>query len=198
MMLVELDTPGTSSLPVRIFAGHLRLGTGFSDDGSEDELLEGYLRAALAAVELRLGKALLSRRFVWELTRWSCSDRLFLPIAPVQSIVALRIVDQSGVATLTDVSSLSLEKNSQRPVLNAGRSVLPPVPARGHVELEFTAGYGPDWTDVPADLRQAVLLLATDYYERRSAGEQATEAFPLSVASLLETHRALRGLGAVG
>ena len=31
----------------------------------------------------------------------------------------------------------------------------------------FDAGFGADWADVPADLRQAVLLLAAEYYEQR-------------------------------
>lgn len=42
---------------------HLRLGSGFADDGMQDGLIEGYLRAAMAAIEGRIGKVLLARRF---------------------------------------------------------------------------------------------------------------------------------------
>jgi hypothetical protein len=36
--------------------------------------------------------------------------------------------------------------------------VLPPVPSEGQAVIEFDAGFGPAWGDVPADLQQAVLL----------------------------------------
>ena len=59
MVLVELTTVPTGALPVTEFATHLHLGTGFADDGSQDAVLEAYLRAAMAAIEARIGKALI-------------------------------------------------------------------------------------------------------------------------------------------
>jgi uncharacterized phiE125 gp8 family phage protein len=50
---------------------------------------------------------------------------------------------------------------------------------------------------VPADLRQAVLLLAAHYYENRDAGALGEAAMPAGVAGLLGPWRALR-LGAGG
>ena len=61
MILTEVSAPPAAAVPVRAFAEHLRLGTGFADDGSEDAVLELYLRAAMAAIEARLGRALLAR-----------------------------------------------------------------------------------------------------------------------------------------
>ena len=51
MNLIELTTIPSAEIPVRAFADHLKLGSGFADDGSQDDLLEGYLRAAMAAIE---------------------------------------------------------------------------------------------------------------------------------------------------
>ena len=64
MILTEVSAPPAAAVPVRAFAEHLRLGSGFADDGSEDAVLELYLRAAMAAIEARLGRALLAREFV--------------------------------------------------------------------------------------------------------------------------------------
>ncbi len=50
-------------MPVQALKNHLRLGTGFADDGMQDGLIEGYLRAAMAAIEGRIGKALIARQF---------------------------------------------------------------------------------------------------------------------------------------
>ena len=49
-MLVEQTTAPAAALPVADFRDHLRLGTGFADEGAEDSLLETFLRAAIAAV----------------------------------------------------------------------------------------------------------------------------------------------------
>ena len=49
MILTEVSAPPAAALPVRAFAEHLKLGTGFADDGSQDAVLELYVRAAMAA-----------------------------------------------------------------------------------------------------------------------------------------------------
>ena len=55
-MLVEETTVPAAALPIAAFKDHLRLGTGFSEDTIQDSVLEGFLRAAVAAIEARTGK----------------------------------------------------------------------------------------------------------------------------------------------
>jgi uncharacterized phiE125 gp8 family phage protein len=193
MMLTELDPPVLGLEAVRAFGDQLRLGSGFADDGSQDALLDLYLRTAIAAIESRIGKALLSRRFSWTLTRWREADRQPLPVAPVQAVEAVRIVDHLGNETETDSAEWALVPADQRPVLRGSWSNgLPTIPEMGRVEIVFTAGYGPDWSDIPADLRHAVLLLATNFYENRSADEGREGSMPFGVLALLEPFRPVR------
>ena len=42
MMLVEETTVPLSALPVATFKDHMRMGSGFSDDGVQDGVLEGF------------------------------------------------------------------------------------------------------------------------------------------------------------
>ena len=72
MNLVELTEVPDEALPVALLREHLRLGTGFPDDSLQDALLAGFLRAALAAIEGRTGKALLERSFALTLSAWRC------------------------------------------------------------------------------------------------------------------------------
>ena len=65
MVLVELTSLDLADLPMEAFRAHLRLGTGFADDAIQDEVLESYIRAALAAIEARLGKVLITRSYRW-------------------------------------------------------------------------------------------------------------------------------------
>ncbi len=94
MMLVEQTTVPTEALPVAQFKDHLRLGTGFADDGVQDNVLESYLRAAMAAIEARTGKILITRSFTWTLTAWRDLSTQALPVGPVSAITQLTITDR--------------------------------------------------------------------------------------------------------
>ncbi|RMH53197.1 MAG: hypothetical protein D6686_01115 [Alphaproteobacteria bacterium] len=193
MMLTELEPPVLGVEAVRALGDQLRLGTGFADDGSQDALLELYLRTAMSAIESRIGKALLERRFSWTVTRWREPDRQALPIAPVQAVEELRLVDHLGNQTIADRSEWVLVPDGQAPVLRGSwTGDLPEIPEMGRAEVVFRAGYGPDWDDIPADLRQATLLLAANYYENRSADEGRDGAMPFGVLALLEPFRPIR------
>ncbi len=196
MMLVELTSVPGGVLPVAEFAAHLHMGTGFADDGSEDAVLEAYLRAAIAAIEARIGKALITRRFSWQLTAWRKADAQGLPVAPVQAVTALRLVDRQGGDTLVSADDYRLEKDSQRPRLRSMGSCLPAIPAGGTVEIEFDAGYGPDWAQIPVDLAQAVFLLAAHFYENRRGEEGRDALLPFGVMALIEGYRSVRIFGA--
>ena len=195
MMLVELGTIAAADLPIAEFGAHLRLGTGFSDDGSEDALLEACLRAAMAAIEARTGKALMTRRFSWQLTGWRDARAQVLPVAPVSAITALKIVDAAGVASLVPAGDYELQKDAQCPRLIAPGGRLPMVPEGGSAEVEFDAGFGPAWADLPVDLAQAVFLLAAHYFDNRGSAGGQEDLLPFGVLALIEAYRNVRVLG---
>ncbi len=193
MILTELSAPPAAAVPVRAFAEHLRLGSGFADDGSQDAVLELYLRAAMAAIEARLGRALLARPFVWTVSRWRDPASQALPLAPVVSVEAITLIGADGVETAVEPDQWSVLRDAQRPRLvgRFGRS-LPRIPRGGHAELRFTAGFGEAWEAVPADLRQAVLMLAAHFYENRSEAGTVAGSMPFGVLVLLEAYKATR------
>lgn len=189
MMMVELTTVPPAALPVAALSAHLRLAHGFSDDGTQDTTLERCLRAACAAIEARIGKALFTRRFVVTLLAWQSPKTHVLPLAPIVQIAAVRLVTRAGAETVVDPASYRLQPDRHRPVLMATGARLA-VPAQGgSIEVEFVAGFGEDWGALPADLQQAVMILAAQYWAQDSAPEAG---FPMSVAVLLEPHRPLR------
>lgn len=194
-MLIEQTTVPASALPIVALKEHLRLGTGFADDGVQDGLLEAYLRAAIAAIEGRIGKALLARVFSWSVTGWREAREQALPIAPVTAIQAVTLVDRGGVETVVDAGRYRLVKDAHRPRLMAVGPALPGIPPDGTAEVVFEAGFGPGWADIPADLAQAVLLLAAQYHERRHEGGPAEGTMPFGVMALIERWRTVRVLG---
>ena len=193
MILTELSAPPSAVVPVRAFAEHLRLGTGFADDGSEDQVLELYLRAAMAAIEARIGRALIERTFSWTVTRWREEASQGLPIGPVSAIEAIVLVGADDTETEVEAERWALMRDCYRPrLMGRGGRALPSVPRGGHAEIRFRAGFGPDWASVPADLRQAVFMLAAHYHENRAEQAQSAGSMPFGVLVLIEAYRMLR------
>lgn len=197
-MLTELTGVPEGALPVADFRAHLRLGTGFGDDGVQDALVGSYLRAAMAAVEGRTGKALIARNFRLTLPDWRDAEGQEMPVAPVTVILAVVLTDLSGQPATVDPARYRLVADTHRPRLTGAGWLLPDVPAGGSVAVDFTAGFGAAWGEVPADLRQAVFLLAAHYHEQRHQLEQGESAMPFGVMALIARWRSPRLLGGAG
>ncbi len=195
MMLMEQTQMATAALPVAEFRDHMRLGTGFDDDGVQDGGLETFLRAAIAAVEGRTGKVLISRDFLYTLRAWRDLGAQVLPVAPVTAINSFVIVDRTGAETTIDAAKYMLEQDMQRPRLVSTGFVLPQIPVAGEARIAFTAGFATRWSDLPADLAQAVFLLAAHYYEHRHETAVGEALMPFGGRTLLERYRTLRLFG---
>lgn len=193
MMMVELTSVPSAVLPVGELAEHLRLARGFSDDGSQDGQLESGLRAALSGIEARIGKALFERRFVLTLMAWNGAAVHALPLAPISRIDSVKLITRAGAETVVDPALYHLLPDGHRPGLAAAGHALPAPGMGGTIEVEFTAGYAVDWAGIPADLRQAVLILAGAFWGQNL---DAQAGLPFAVSVLLEPHRAVRLRGA--
>lgn len=195
MILVEQTTVPVSALPVAEFRDHLRLGTGFADDAMQDGVLETCLRAAIAAIEARTGKAVLRRAFQWSVTAWRDLSRQVLPLAPVAAITRLAILDRLGQETEIGADRYGLLRDTHRPALVSHGFLLPAIPVGGSAEIGFDAGYSALWSGVPPDLRTAVFRLAGHYYENRHAIGADGTGFPAEVNVLLMPYRDVRLFG---
>ena len=192
MLLKELSPAATNPVPLRELAAHLRLSHGFTDDGSEDSLLELYLRNATAVVERRTSQALISRPYLLQVASWDRHGNLNLPIGPVNTIDSIKFVSP-GSTILLDPEDWQLEPGVTRQrITGTDCGPLWPLPRGAVAEFEFVAGYGESWNDVPDDLRQAVLLLAAHYYENRFGEVETDGGVPFGVLSIVEQHRPVR------
>ena len=194
MVLEETEVP-LAALPVDAFKAHLRQGTGFAEEGVQAGVLEGFLRAALAAIEARTGKVLIARQMALVLNDWRDATGQALPVAPVTALGPVVLVDRGGAETVVAPALYRLEQDMQRPRLMPVGTLLPMLPSGGSVRITMQAGMAADWAGLPADLRQAVLLLAAHYYEYRDETALAAGCMPFGVTSLIERYRTVRLLG---
>ncbi|MDM8165346.1 hypothetical protein [Roseovarius sp.] len=192
MILIEDSPVALAALPVEKFKAHLRLGTGFSDGDVQDAALEGFLRAAIGAIEARTGKALIERAFTWTLSAWRDETGQVMPIAPVTGITGVVMRDAGGSESAVEAGDYRLEESAVRPVLRPVGALLPAIPAGGSAVISFTAGMAEEWGGLPADLGQAVLLLAAHYHEYRHETALGGGCMPFGVTSLIERYRSMR------
>lgn len=182
-MLTETAAPPIGQSLIDELADHLKISTGFGSDAADE--LEGSLRAAIAHLEARLGLALVQRNFVWR-GGVGPDGSATAPIAPVSTITSIDRVLADGSSEAIDVNSWSLDQRALRTRFCADKYY------RDQLDISFTAGFGLEWTDTPADLRRAALMLAAHFFENRHATASGIEILPLGVKDLIAPWRRVR------
>jgi uncharacterized phiE125 gp8 family phage protein len=188
-MLQELTTVPSAAWPVAELAEHLRLSRGFADDGSLDAELESCLRAAASAIEARTAKALFRRRFSVTITAWTTEDCQLLPLAPVFAVESVTIVSRTGEPRLLANGAYALVADAHRPAIIGATGYLPMIGTAGHAVIELVAGYADTWAGLPADLRQAVIVMAAAVFGQNVDPDKG---LPRAVLALIEPYRSLR------
>ena len=115
-----------------------------------------------------------------------------MPLAPVTSVEAVRLLDGAEMPTEVATSAYRLEMDAHFPILRATGTCLPAPVSGGQVEIVATVGFASQWSEVPADLRQAVLMLAAHYYEYRNDTALGGGCMPFGVTSLIARYRPVR------
>jgi len=190
-MLIEKAQIADTDLPLDAFKAHLRQGTGFGEDTLQNVVLAGFLRAAISAIESRVGKVLMQRIYECRIGAGASGD--VVPLFPVQSITAISVFDRYGNEQSVDVDAYWIDQDAYTARL--GRA-LPRVSAGGAIKLEIRAGMAASFAELPADMAQAIMMLAAHFYEYRNDASLSQGCMPFGVTSLIERYRTLRLSGA--
>lgn len=138
------------------------------DDSAEDGLIGTLIAAARLHVESVTGRALLAQSWRAVLDAWPANGWVKLPVGPLISITAVTAFDEDGDAhevPLTQFSSALDRLN-----VPLGLVGMPPLlQERQGIEIDYVAGFGTAPDDVPADVRQAMLVLVGYWFEHRDA-----------------------------
>jgi uncharacterized phiE125 gp8 family phage protein len=163
------------------------------DGSEEDTLLQAYIAAATAAAEHELGRALITQ--TWEAAYDAfpaCGVRLGKP--RVLSIVSVSYISAAGAAALIEPEDVVLDAdNTPGWALPAAGKTWPATYATANaVRIRFTCGYGPAPADVPANVRQWILMHIATAYRNREAMAQGVSISELPnryVDRLLDSER---------
>lgn len=162
------------------------------EDAGDDELIGGYLTAAIGSVERETGKKLTLQSVTQPLNGFPDGERgirlWWGPIDPDTAAMAIAYDDTSGAAqTLGD---FRLVEGSAPKLLPAYGSLWPyAYPAEGSARITYMAGFADVAAEAP-ELDQAVLLLVAHFYtNREAASASALTEIPLGVEKLIRPYR---------
>lgn len=194
MPLVLTTGPAIEPVSVAEAKAHLRLDTAAT---AEDAMIGSLLLTSRLHIEAALGLALITQSWTQTLDAWPIAAvDVMLGMRPVQSIAAVRVrgSDNSAVTLMSSQYQLDAASFPPRLVRPGNAYWPPPGKAAAGIEIEFTAGFGATAEDVPAPVRQALLLLTAHWYEHRDPIEIGAEAarVPSAVSQLLEPWRIKR------
>lgn len=164
-MLTDLHPPPIEPITLEEAKTFLRI-----DQDEENDLIGTLIRAARERLEGRLNIAMITRQMRVDLPD---GGDVALPRWPVSSVDAVTVDADPTTAFTIDLRS--------RPVITT-------VALGAPVSVTFTAGYGVSADDIPAPLRQAMLLLVANAYEHRT---DIPETMPLMVDALTMPYKVL-------
>lgn len=170
---------------------HLRMDASEADDTS----IAGYITDARLMIENRLGVAMVDQSWFLTMDRWPGGAEPWwdgvreghrnmmragqhtvdveMPRWPLSSITTVNVYDEDGTVTAVTVAdTFDTDTNSipGRLTLKAGATWPTALRANNAIEITYVAGYGTAASDVPADMRRAVLNLAAALYNTRGDG----------------------------
>lgn len=159
------------------------------DAASEDAILANLIATARLALEGCTRRGFIQQ--VWRFTYHTSSldGLLRLPLGPLRGVLALRCYDGAGAATTLPATSCELVQDDQRPAV---RLVDSAARAAARCDLDVSIGYGEAAADVPAPLRQAILMLATNWHARRGDHPETSVTIPRAITTLVGPYRRAR------
>lgn len=185
-MTVKVVTPpGSEPVSIEEAKLHLRVGT-----DADDDLISALIVAARETAEGFQNRSFITQTLKEVLDHFPRTPHR-LPRPPVSVVTSIVYTDSDGEEGTVDAGSYFLDAVSGRLVLNYGYS-WPSVtlrPAAG-VAITYTAGYGAA-EDVPARVKQAMLLMIGHWYEHREQVITGTivAELPMAAKALLWQER---------
>ena len=186
-MSLVLTTPPLVE-PVGLAEAKAHLRVSHVDD---DVIISTLIVSARRRVESRTGLRLISQGWSQFMDCWPCVGMVELDVNPVSAVSDVVIYGDLDTTSTVDPAHYFLDATSSPPrvVFRQGRNPSPPGRRAKGIEIRFTAGFGLA-AAVPADLKQAVLLLVADAYAHR--GDESVRVMPSAVLELINAYRVMR------
>lgn len=161
---------------------------------SKDTYITSLIVTARRQVERYLNRVLINQN--WKVYYNCWHKEMFIPFGKLSAVSSVKYYDTSGtlttldantyywVVTTTDPGSIVRKYDVTYPELQDGRP--------DAIEIAFTAGFGSAASSVPDDIKHAMKLLITNYYEHRGdvvIGSQNVAKIPSYITDLIHSYK---------
>lgn len=182
-----MEAPAITPITVAEAKQQMRIES--SDD---DAYITRLIAAAVAYTDARgsLGRAMITQK--WAQSFYEHDSRVYLKIVPAKTLTAVKYYDTNNVQQTATTSDYMLVANDDwayvEPV--SGKTWPSTYNRTDAIRLEFEAGYGAAASDVPQQVRHALMMLVAHWYENREdTAEKVPESIPFGFEMLLNTER---------
>jgi len=165
--------PTSEPLTYQQVCDHLRIQTVDEDlDASSIEDIDRLIVATRTHLEHSyLNRALITQTWKVYYDEFPSENYINIPFPPLQTVTHIKYTDSDGTPTTMTLTTDYLVDSTSTP----GRLVLPyngswPTATLNQVnpiEIQYICGYGDTADSVPAEIKQAMLLMIADMYENR-------------------------------
>lgn len=194
-----VTAPVKSAVDILNLRDHIRLDYDFGDD---DSTIERLSASAVARIENLTGRKLITQTWKVFFDDWpeDPSDRFEIPFGQLQSVTHLKYTDNEDNTSTWAATNYKVDTYGDPGHLILGYNKSWPtdtLAVTNAIEIQFVCGYGTDETDIPEDLRLAVRMLVSHWYEHREGfaiqvGLTQPVEIPEGVYDLIEEYR-IRG-----
>jgi hypothetical protein len=191
---IEYDGPAPTELPVTLDFVKQQAGIDPSDD-TFDVLLTEYIKSAASMVQDWIGKTLITTSYIanWNFDFPLCMRLRENPELTIDRIEYIptgqetySILDPDMYLAVTDKHITQIYPESVWPTAD---------PVSDTVQAYYSAGFGPDETSIPAEIKLAIAMVATKALNQRGDCDGECGADLLRPATkLLRNYKEYRGL----
>lgn len=175
----------------------------------EDDLLRRLIKTARQSIEAYTGRALIQQTWQFTLNAGYCcemSDETYLtgtrsrgqkgielPRSPFISLKGNPMLNETYGNR--EIKDYRLDTSGRTARIHFGKTLQGLTSGGGIVEIEYTVGYGETPESVPEPLRQAILMMVSELFEKRIGSNDNQGMPPLlnqAVVDLIKPYRSIR------
>ncbi len=159
---LELTVPAVEPVTVDEFKREAR----FASADFDDTLIPLRIKSAREYVEAQTYLVTISRTFTAILDRFPLCGPIEINLVPLVSVEEIRYIDAAGDSQILDPSVYTVQATGKPGLIYRSLGEVWPSTAAvpRAVQIDFTAGHGAAETDVPAELKTAILMVARDRF----------------------------------
>jgi len=173
----------------------------------DDSLIEKFIKSATNLCERFMGRPILNTTYIQSqdnfdnlakfdngvLTRGTyyiktADNYIGLARKGLKSVVSVKLYDYEDTETILASDKYRVDEGANRIYLNTN-FVSPTLRGNTGIITEYVAGYGATANDIPQDIKDAIIMLAQEYYELNRSKEMGQVVIPPLVKEILNFNK---------